>query len=171
VYVNGNIFIDRNILYDTAARTTTNDIPFFALIVKGNIYIGPGVSRLDGLYIAQPTAPDTPTNGRIYTCAPSAGSYYTIATVYDNCQRQLVVNGALIAQQVKFMRTIFSLNQGGAREAPTDFANGTGTKAAEVINYTPEMYLAPSPLINPNASSAASGIQPYDAIFSLPPVF
>ena len=97
-----------------------------------------------------------------------------MAEVYDNCKGSpLVVNGALVAQEVKLMRTINSLNQSSLLESPNDFNAGTGPnlKAAEVINYTPEIYLAPSPLKDPNSSSSASGVQPYDAIFSLPPVF
>lgn len=174
VYVAGDLYLTGDITYDTASRATTKDIPYMAFIVKGNIYVSPSVSRLDGLYIAQPNNPATPTDGRIYTCAPPQGSspkYYSLSNLYDNCNgKQLVVNGALVAQQIKFMRTINTLNQATANEIP-NFADGSNTKAGEVINYTPEMYLAPSPLKDPNSPSSSSRVQPYDAIFSLPPVF
>jgi hypothetical protein len=170
VYAVGDLYIDRNIVFDTAARATTDDIPAFVMIVKGNIYIDPGVTQLDGIYIAQPSVPATPTDGRIYTCAPDAGALYPAASLLASCSSQLVVNGALIAQQVKFLRTFKSLNDSTPAEIP-NFADGTGTNAAEVINYTPEMYLAPSPLLDLSNPVGGSGYGKYQAIYGLPPVF
>ena len=170
VYIDGNIVIDRNISLATGAGQTS-DMPFFALIVRGNIYIAPNVSRLDGLYIAQPNTGQQATQGRIYTCSNGTTPYIAtnIASACDD--NPLVVNGALVAQQVKFLRTINSLrNTISTGEAP-NFADGTGTNAAEVINYTPEMYIAPSPLLDPLSSAGGTGLNKYDAIYSLPPVY
>ncbi len=169
VYIDGNLVIDRNITLATGAGQPS-DLPFFALIVRGNIYIAPNVSRLDGLYIAQPNNGQQATQGRIYTCSNGATPYVAanIATACDD--NQLVINGALVAQQVKFLRTLRSLRDTPSTSEAPNFANGTGTNAAEVINYTPEMYIAPSPLLDPVTSAAGTGVNRYDAIYSLPPV-
>ncbi len=170
VYIDGNLVIDRNITLATGAGQPS-DLPFFALIVRGNIYIAPNVSRLDGLYIAQPNNGQQATQGRIYTCSNGATPYVAanIATACDD--NQLVINGALVAQQVKFLRTLRSLRDTPSTSEAPNFANGTGTNAAEVINYTPEMYIAPSPLLDPVTSAAGTGVNRYDAIYSLPPVY
>jgi hypothetical protein len=179
VFVEGNLYINGDITYDPAGRTITKDIPNFVLIVHGNIYIAPGVSRLDGLYVAQPNGA---SGGKVYTCAGN-GTLFNQDTLYSTCgnggagnNTPLAINGALVAQQVKWQRTYGTLGQSPFILRPPDttslgdypdFATGSGgrTRAAEVINYTPEMYLAPSPL---NV--------PYDAprptsITSLPPIF
>jgi len=184
VYVDGDVYITNDITF-TAGAGTQAQLPYFALIVSGNIYISPTVKRIDGMYIAQPRNLNAaaPSDGRIYTCAPG-GTAPTPANVYSSCStEQLVVNGALVAQQVKFMRTYKTLREAVAFEEPNsidgagvvtpDYATGSGTNAAEVINYTPEMYLATSPLRDPGQTSAgSSGLYgKYDAIFSLPPVY
>lgn len=170
IYVDGNVTITGNITYDGPAATS-DALPYLAIIARGNIYIEPGVDRIDGLLIAQPRDLNSPTDGRIYTCAPS-GAPPDATNIYTLCSaKQLVVNGALIAQQVKFGRTFKSLKDSYSLEAPA-YATGTGTNAAEVINYSPEMYLAPSPLRDPNLTTSRDGIYgKYDAAFSLPPVY
>lgn len=167
VYINGNVYIDDNITYDASARSSRSDIPYFALIVKGNIYVAPTVTRLDGLFVAQPTNVASPANGKFYTCSPSIGALYSATTLYASCRQQLSVNGAIIANQIKFLRSNKTLKDSVTKELP-NFATGIGTNASEVINFTPEMYVAPSPLIDPLNNSINSK---YDAIFSLPPVF
>ncbi len=166
LYVTGSAMINNDIRY-VGGATSANDLPFFALIVCGDIYINSNVQRIDGLYVAQPGCGG---NGRIYTCAPSAGSLYSTQALYDSCNdNQLSVNGALIGQQVRFFRTRQTLNLSpiGASETP-NLGTGAGTNAAEVVNYTPELWMAPSPLLDPASSSAAGE---YDAIIGLPPVF
>ncbi len=171
VYVDGDVYIKGNITYGTGANTQ-DQLPYLAIIATGNIYIDPTVTRIDGLLIAQPKDLTTtnPTDGRIYTCAPN-GVAPSDTDLYTKCSSQLVINGALVAQQVKFMRTFKSLKDSSPVETP-NFATGEFTNAAEVINYTPEMYLAPSPLRDPNQTTKSSGIYgKYDAVFSLPPVY
>ena len=175
VYYDGNIYIDRNIIFSTGGRTTREDIPYFALIVRGNIYIAPSVSRLDGVYIAQPHTGMEASEGRIYTCAAGAGVLYTSAQLATACNTSLAINGALIAQQVKFLRTLNSLRDSTVGELP-NFIDGSQsapatTRAAEIINYTPEIYMAPSPLKDPLTITGNTGSRKPDAIFSLPPVF
>jgi len=163
VYYDGDVTIKNNITYDTSGRASYADIPYFVLVARGNIYIDPSVTRLDGLYIAQSTTAD---NGKLYTCWPIAEP--VTANIYDTCNQQLVINGAVVANEVKFFRTNNSLRDSSVGERP-NFGTGTGTKAAEVINFTPELYMGYSPLKIPGSSSGSTGV--YDAIFSLPPVF
>ncbi|CAN5375875.1 hypothetical protein BH10PAT3_BH10PAT3_7320 [soil metagenome] len=164
VYVNGDVFITGTGITFSAGAATRKDMPNFALIVLGNIYISPTVTRLDGLYVAQPSA--IPGTGKIYTCAQGLGLLYSAAAIGPGCNTQLSVNGALIAQQVKFYRTRGSLKDAGVREVPA-FDTGAGTNAAEVINFTPEMYLAPTALKDPDNVFVGR----YDAVYSLPPVY
>lgn len=168
VYANGDVTINGNITYDTAVRTSTSDIPYFILVAKGNVRVSPSVTRLDGLYIAQPTD-NSATNGKFYTCYPSGGP--TQANLDSSCNSQLVVNGAVIAKEVKFFRTNNTVRNSTAGEQPSDFGTGAGTNAAEVINFSPEMYMAPSPMSDPSSIYGPNGTGKYNAIYSLPPVF
>jgi len=176
IYVDGDVYLSGNITFG-GARTTAEQLPYFALIVRGNIYIDNNVTRLDGVYVAQPTqyipdltGVDTVTKGTIYTCVEGSNVLYTNATIYANCSNQLVVNGSLIAQNVRFLRTFGTLKDGSAGELPS-FATGSGTQAAEVINYSPEQYLAPSPLKNPSDGTGDSSQDNYSSISTLPPLY
>lgn len=165
-YVNGDVFISGNIAYDESGRTLTTDVPFFALIVRGDIYIGGNVTRLDGMYVAQSyTSGGNELGGRIYTCSAGLRSRYSSAgsAIANNCGNKLTVNGSFTAKQVKFLRHIQTLSLAPTRE--TRQSNGAG----EVFNFSPELYIAPSPLRNGDSNSGET--IKYDAIFSLPPVF
>ena len=167
IYVNGDLYINGDITVGSTSGSgpsIMSQLAFLAVIVKGNIYIAPNVTHIDGLYVAQSTGG---SNGKIYTCAPGVGLTYSGSELSTLCGNPLVINGGLVAQQVKFLRTNNTLNN-DTGQIP-DFNNGTGTAAAEVINYTPEMWLAPSPLVNSTIPASATG--KYDAIFSLPPVY
>jgi hypothetical protein len=149
IYVNGNVYITGNITF-SGSYASASDIPAFSIIVKGNIYIAPGVTQLDGFYIAEPSSASA-TNGIIYTCAPSA---FTAASLNRNlqnsCNAALTVNGSFVARQVWLLRTAGTL---------------TGS-AAETFNYVPELWLS-EPLGNGLSPGRADD---YDAITSLPPV-
>jgi hypothetical protein len=70
VYVNGDVYINGSIKYGYgggAGWTAPDRIPLFRLIVNGDIYIAPGVTQLDGIYVAQSV--DGTSRGIIYTCA------------------------------------------------------------------------------------------------------
>jgi hypothetical protein len=129
LYVDGNVVVDVNVKF-SGSYASTQDIPAFSLVVKGNMYILPSVTRLDGFYIAQPTNAAA-TNGVIYSCAPT-GTGTTSANVLsqnlqNNCGQQLVINGAVAARQLWLLRTYGSLST---------------PNAAEVINYLPEMWMS-----------------------------
>lgn len=166
LYVDGDVFISGDITYPFP-RTSFDELPSFRLIVRGNIYIAPGVRQLDGVYIAQPNSGQAATQGRIYTCAPgvpSISSLYTAATLHAACGNQLAFNGAVVAQQLRLLRTRGTLRDATPTEVP-NFNNGAGTNAAEVFNFTPELYLGPGAL--PATGTAGT----YDAIVSLPPIY
>lgn len=167
VYVNdADVYIDTNIQYKTAGGwASTTDIPSFKLVViGGNIYIGSNVTRLDGLYISEPQEPGTDYNGGIiFDCAKKVGAsfqrldFQVDNTYYQDCNNQLTVDGAFVGREVKLARTYGSIGQ---TIATPDSLLGT-TNAAEVFNYTPELWL-------PRGNAAPN--QGYTSITGLPPV-
>jgi hypothetical protein len=159
LYVDGNVVISNNLTMESSGWTTTDSIPTFDLIVKGNIYVQNNVNQLDGWYIAQPK--NDGTKGEITTCAKPGGGLYNLASseLYTNCATQLVINGSFTAKKVHFLRTANSLRDGSLREA----APG---KAAEVFRFSPETYLAKHAL----PQSAVTGVGSTDYYTTLPPV-
>ncbi|HET7673142.1 MAG TPA: hypothetical protein VFK11_01355 [Candidatus Saccharimonadales bacterium] len=165
LFVKGDVYIRGDISYPAGK--------YLAIIAKGNIYIDNNVYNLDGLYVAQPK--DDGTRGTIYTCAqvslfsPNTASLYDKNDLYDNCggndKKQLVVNGAFAAKDVKLLRVANSLRNScrGEYVTPTVDCPG-GTKAAEVFNFSPEIYLF-TPVFEENTTS-----DPYQYITTLPPV-
>jgi hypothetical protein len=157
LYVTGDVLIDNNITY-TGSWNSAN-VPLFQLVVSGNIYISRTVTQLDGVYIAQRNGS---SGGTMYTCAnttfpavsaiePSSGS------VYANCSTRLTINGAFVANQVRFLRSAGTLRQSNAGEAKTS------TNIAEIFNYNPALWMAQPPAL-------PGGSNEYDAITSLPPI-
>lgn len=188
IYVNGNAYISGNIVYDPAA--TVDNIPKFALIVKGSIYIDPGVTRLDGMYVAQPAgttaAAVAADDGIIWTCHPTspASAPGTVdPTSLAGCTLPLAVNGALIAKQVNLVRV-----GGGGGSGTSDISTTANTAEdnlgtvgtcnaspytnchlSEVVNYSPAMIMGGS-FFGSSTTSTTGGL-PIDSIISLPPVF
>lgn len=143
LYVDGNVTIDGNITYSRQYDPTDRrNVPYFSLIVSGDITLTSGVSQLDGLYVAQPrTAND---GGTFKTC-----------DVF--CPGQLIVNGAVIAQSVQLTRA-----HGTMGPLDADINNVT-INPAEIFNYAPSLLIG-----LPNFNPLNNGIE---ALFSLPPVF
>jgi hypothetical protein len=124
-------------------------MPSFKLIVEGNIYVSPAVTRLDGVYRAQPPAA-TPGKGNFYTCANGFTPMTLGVAVSAGCGNQLTVNGAVSARQVWLLRTA------GTVSAAT---------AAETFNFVPETWV----------NAAFGSVMPedlagYDSLSNLPPV-
>lgn len=154
VYVDGDLHITGNITY--ANSFDLNNMPLFQVVVRGNIYIQNTVTRLDGIYVAQPTGS---TKGIIYTCAtstpysipsPTAGGFYSA------CNSRLTVNGAFTARQIALMRTAGSLKSSSAGESVTS------NNAGEAFNYGPAFWL--------QQPRGGTGNSTYDSITSLPPI-
>lgn len=156
IYVNGHLRLTGNIQFNTVGMNAAN-MPFLKIVARGNIYVGGGVTQLDGLYIAQVNGAST---GTIYTCA--TGSPLTAPTLangafYNGCNNKLVVNGAFIANSVEFGRTR------GTLRGSTVAEQGTSNNLAEVFNFGPAFWMAQPP-------QGSGRVDSYDAITSLPPV-
>ncbi len=148
---NTNLTISENqILQDF---TDINSIPSLYVVVQGDIFIDKDVSRLDGVYIAQPRADGT--GGKIYTCTNGSTPYASASDLYINCNIKLTVNGALIAKDVKFLR---------AKGSQRDWSGDGRSGAAEEINYLPELFLAKPTAPDPVSSGASQYIT------TLPPI-
>jgi hypothetical protein len=180
VFVNGNVYINENIIYANANNYgTIGNIPSFVLVASGNIYISPTVTELDGLYEANNVQSDgtlDPSTGQIYDCATGTTPVAS-SNLYSACNNQLVVNGSFVADQVNLMRTYGTLNDSQPAEhygsgAVLDCFNYgslspamNSSCAAEVFNFSPEFYLS-----QPKVGQANNNVAPYDSITSLPPI-
>ncbi len=148
-YIEGDLYINGDVTF-SGSYASAAQIPSFSVVVRGNIYIAPGVKRLDGFYIAQASGPSA-TNGVIYTCATSPSIAAGLnANLGTTCNNDLTVNGAFVARQVWLLRTAGSVS---------------GTPA-ETFNYSPEAWLS-----TPYGNGLTQGkTDDYDSITGLPPV-
>jgi len=160
IYVDGDVVINGNIDFPGAGgRGNIDQIASFYLIVRGNIFINDNVSLLNGIFIAQPGS--APGSGSIYTCS-SNNAVYSDALMFDRCGSQLRINGALVAQNIEWLRTFGSLRN----STPTENPNTGPVFAGEIINFSPDTYL-----ITPTTPTTSSGTgSRYEYITSLPPV-
>lgn|GEM_PF-4420465 len=148
IFAGTDVYIDSNITYEPGYKVT--NIPKFVLVIKGHaLTINPNVTRLDGWYILIPQA--TGNAGQLFTCndatQPISDKY-----IRANCGKNLAINGAVIAQQLKL-----------------DRINGDlGGPSAEDITYTPENVLGGSFFDDDSGSNSGGDIQ---SLISLPPVF
>ncbi len=173
--VDGDLFIDKNVEYQNTEWANVSQIPNVTVVVKGNIRVDKDVTRLDGIFVAQPTRQNRNNNprdgGLFYTCAQSSAPY-RVSELLQNCNKQLVVNGSIIAKNVIFHRTKGSLTCDPKLPAelectPAQPNEGADSdNIAEVINFSPEAYLTP---LNSRLETSAP-YQKYDYIKSLPPV-
>ncbi|MCB9821227.1 hypothetical protein H6798_01650 [Candidatus Nomurabacteria bacterium] len=167
LYVDGNLLITdggggAQINYGGYDWQTVDDIPTIYIYVRGNIYIAPGVTSIDAVLIALPVDTSSPADnladsgGKIYTC--STGGLANPATHYARCNNQLVINGALVADEVHFGRTNGSTSLSAYNEGPTS------PNIAEVIYMSPEYYLA-----TPPQPAVSSSLYQTDSAQTLPP--
>lgn len=151
VYVEGDVVIADNIAYEAWGNTA--EIPNLSLIVKGNIYINNTVTQLDGLYVSQKydenndgdyaDANDRP--GTIYTCTNGI-TRYSSTQLHANCTTQLKVNGAFVANDVRFLRTYGTLRDVGVTVIPATSGSNlfdvgwTGTGGTAGKKYCTDFY-------------------------------
>ncbi len=154
LYVNGDLTISGNIEDNTTDWTSIEDIKPIIVIVKGNIDIEPGVTRLDGLYVALPKSDGT--GGEINTCAPMG------LACKDNT---LTINGAFVAKKVKLNR----LKGDVASAAQNETSDNTDNNIAEVFKFPTEFYLGLKFNVN-QPSDPIANTKKYDTIVGLPPV-
>ena len=157
IYVQGDVALNGDITYTPAAYAGRSQIPSFRLIVNGVIYIDSTVGRLDGLYAAIPNTLtganqyNAPIPGTISTCS-TGFNIYDPSQVANNsmqsiCGKQLVFNGSVVAQQLWMLRTLGTLST---------------HQPAEVFNYDPEIWLAPS--------GSGQYAPNYQSVIGLPPI-
>jgi hypothetical protein len=133
LYVSGNITITDFISYSNSGSWgSISQIPSLTIVATGNITIYNKATNIDAVLVSE---------GTIFTCEESIKN-----NLFANCNNQLTVNGALISKSIKWRRTSGSLRGGGP---------------AEVINYTPEVYMG--------GSTPSGGIET-QSITSLPPI-
>ncbi len=126
----GNVYITSNITYQGSGGGwgKISDVPSFLLDVKGgNIYISPGVTELDGIYIAEPNGA---TGGKIFTCASGLGSPVAQQNIFSTCNNQLTVYGNFVANQVNMMRSFGSLRD----ETPNPTGSITPLAPGELLS-------------------------------------
>jgi hypothetical protein len=162
IFVNGDVYIRDNITYSTnpdGSWTNIGSIPYFVLIAKGNIYIDSSVTQLDGLFVAQPD--DSGNRGEIYTCATSFAPPSQIgSSLWNTCRTRLIIHGSFVTKKAHFLRTIDTLSDGASAEP------AGASRAAEIFEFSPEMYLA-EPVLRRSGTSTTGE---YDYITTLPPV-
>ncbi len=168
-YIDGTLQITSDIVYTNAIAgwADRSSVPF-AMFVARDIVIAPGVTQIDGIYVAQN---GNGGSGTIDTCAVALNS------VYGSCGSQLVINGALMANEVEFKRARGSLRdsqvnegRGGVGMPNCSYGNksavgtpGGESCAGEIISFTAEAYMVLSQIVMPN-----EGFR-YDRYVVLPP--
>jgi hypothetical protein len=168
LFINGDAYINGNITY--LGGYDTSSVPKFALVVKGNIYIDPSVTELDGLYIAQPKPNISGfaqlTAGVLWTCHDSNTTDPSAAYLSGPCSNQkLVVKGAVIARQVNLSRTKGDVNNASTAEDSLPNALGS-SNIAEIIDFTPEMVIGGG-FFSPSSATSYN----VESLISLPPAF
>lgn len=151
VVIDGDLNISSNIKYTANYGNSSNlNIPSLVFVVKGDIFIDESVENIDAILIS---------HGTIWTCASEGNP--TTAVAENVCKDQLVINGALIANRINFMRT---------REGSGNFGgvSNPASVPAEVINFSPEFYLS-SPIFRSNLTS--EGAFKTVLIKDLPPIY
>jgi len=161
VTATGDVYINGNITYGSG--WDKDHVPSF-MLKANNIWISKDVTQLDGIYVA---------SGNIYTCATGIGAKVSATNLFGLCSKQLIVRGSFIANQVRLMRTLGSLKDANSTESSATRAgcsnvgggSSTDSCAAEVFEFSPEMYLG-----GWNLQQSGLGAVQYDAISALPPV-
>ena len=123
-----NVTITGNITYTNGVLTSINDIPQLIIIAK-NIYIADNVTQIDAWLIAKPSA--TLSDGVLNTCAYVGGARLADTAPLSStiCNKQLLVNGPVMANRLLLRRT-------------TDPGTGSNSgNAAETFNLRPDAYL------------------------------
>lgn len=164
VFVLGDVRITQDIVTtNTTSWASRRDIPITYIIAKGNIYIDPAVSTIDAVLVAVPDDAGSSGTGEVYTCSrPSAGLHNYPG--YTDCSNKLTINGAVVAKELHLGRVQGSLSYAAPLETPNN-ANRALDNIAEIINFTPELYLA-TPAHGPIRGSFNTS----NSIQDLPPI-
>lgn len=174
VYIDGSVYLTGATFgYQNTSWSNVSSIPSLFIIAKGNIYISPTITRMDGVYVAQSTNPDPSVSGtgEIFTCSGTGGDYEYVrptlnTEIITGCANQLLVNGSFIAEKVHLLRTQGSLSSPSSAATNAEIATSPATWSnnAEIFRYTPELYVRTNRFLRPSSSATS-----YDAITSLAP--
>jgi len=199
VYINGNVYIPKNINYGSNGQFNAStgkliNVPSLYVVVLGNIYIGPNVTNLDGVYVAENSGDingsgvagsvsyNPAQGGLINTCSDinnlgNVSAHFSQSSLFASCDNQLTITGALIAHQIKLERTHASIRNSQAGENPLGgsshdctFGNGSSMPQPSEPDCSAEIFnFNPENYLgNPNFDSSQR--DSYDSILSLPPV-
>ena len=158
IYVDGDVWIKDNIYNNNDPLPWTHpvQIGYIFIIARGNIYIDPSVTNIDAILVAYPEFNNHKQSGQIWTCDPAGLDQYSH---YSACWRKLVINGALIAQNLHLGRFTSDRDSGdvGTVEAidcletsshfvakpsdPITYCVNPKNRAGEEINLLPEYYI------------------------------
>lgn len=168
LFIDGTLTINGNIQFASSARANQQAIPSLQIVAR-NITISNAVQQLDGVYIAQPALGLHTSQGVISTCSEATND----DALYASCGNQLVINGAFIANKVRFLRSYGSMRNNisdqpfGIRAGCAGAAPGSPrpTCASEIFNFSPELYLSV-----PSGGTIDYHTEPDDFNTVLPPV-
>ena len=166
VFVDGDLLIKENIINDNGLNKhfDFHSLGHITLIAKGDINIAPNVTRIDAVLVAQPGGikNGTTVGGVINFCFYDRFNNFTRGSVYhyNTCNKQIRVNGSLIAQRILFNRIYKTLANEPARADLSD------SQAAEIISLSPDL-LVGVPLLDFSLDWKNSA----DAVFELAPGF
>ena len=139
IYVNGDVYIADNIENNqNATWFDPSEIGYLTIIARGDINIAPEVERIDALLVAYPRFENSNIlDGNIRTCYYNYIDYSNLH--FSTCDKQLVINGAVIAEKIHFGRVYGSVKL-EPLPVPLPTTPAT-TQAAEIINLLPEYFV------------------------------
>jgi hypothetical protein len=154
VKVDGDLIIDNDLIFGNTNWASISSIPSLYVIVRGNIFIAPSVTKLDGVYIAQDDG--SGSKGKIFTCTNAARTGVPAAAAeWSDCDDRLLVNGSFIAKTLRLLRLGESVSA-----TSSDEGRQHSDSQAESFVYRPELFFH-----SPFTSSSG-----YESIMGLPPV-
>ena len=156
----GTVVIDGDVTYAQSSHHKPSDITQLIIVAK-NIIIKDTVSRVDAWLIATPNPANT-QGGIISTCEtedkPNLTDSYTNGLSASVCNKELHINGPILARELQLRRTF------GAEPTPGD-TTGTGYgRAAETISMRADAYLWAANYISNTTGNIAT-----DHTIELPP--
>ena len=182
IFVEGDVIISGDILNNDGASRYRgfSDMGLIQIIAQGNILVRPNVSRIDAVLVAYPTydpnSLQVTGGGAIDLCAAIISGNLSQQRLahYADCasndevspaiDRQLRINGALVAQRIYLNRlheTLKNRHTPGQREPA--LANYGNTHASELVILAPEYQVA-----TPAASVFEDWAKHPKAIFDIP---
>lgn len=156
----GTVVIDGNVTYAQSSHHKPSDITQLVIVAK-NIIIKDNVSRVDAWLIATPNSANT-QDGVVSTCEtedkPNLTDIYTNELSASVCNKELHINGPILARELQLRRTF------GAEPTPGDTDGAGYGRAAETINMRADAYLWAANYISNTTGNIAT-----DHTIELPP--